>query len=146
MPHVYEHTQRATLTRALLLVAAAVAVTPAVASSGAAWGGYVALGIIAVISVLFTSLTTRVGDGFVEVRFGPGPIRRRIALSEIASADEGRNRWYWGWGIRLTPQGWMWNVHGLSAVQLELADGRRFRIGTDDPERLSAVIRGEIAR
>ena len=98
------------------------------------------------IYVLFTSLTTSVGDGFVDVRFGPGPIRRRIALSEIVSADIGRNRWYWGWGIRLTSQGWMWNVSGLSAVQLELTNGRRFRIGTDDAERLSAVIRGEIAR
>jgi plasmid stabilization system protein ParE len=39
----------------------------------------------------------------------------------------------YGWGIRLTPSGWMFNVSGLDAVELTLRSGKRFRIGTDDP-------------
>ena len=51
-----------------------------------------------------------------------------------------RNPWYVGWGIRLGPGYWLWNVSGLSAVELVLADDRRFRVGTDEPEALSRAI------
>ncbi len=51
-----------------------------------------------------------------------------------------RNPWYYGWGIRLTPTGWMYNISGLDAVQLQLASGKRFRIGTDEPVQLKSAI------
>jgi hypothetical protein len=52
-----------------------------------------------------------------------------------------RNKWWYGWGIRLTPHGWLFNVGGLDAVELELASGRKFRIGTDEPQGLLNAIR-----
>jgi hypothetical protein len=62
-------------------------------------------------------------------------------VQEIRDARAVRNRWFYGWGIRLTPHGWMFNVSGLDAVELDLPNGRRFRNGTDEPERLLAAIR-----
>jgi hypothetical protein len=47
--------------------------------------------------------------------------------------------WY-GWSIRLTPHGWLYSVSGLAAVELTLQDGKRLRIGTDEPERLCQAI------
>ena len=44
-----------------------------------------------------------------------------------------------GFGIRKVPGGWMWNVSGLDSVQLTFADGKRFRIGTDEPGALEAA-------
>jgi hypothetical protein len=97
--------------------------------------------------VLFGTLTVEVDPDRVSVAFGPGWIRRRFAVADIRGARAVRNRWYYGWGIRLTPEGWLFNVSGLDAVELDLADGRKFRIGTDEPrELLAAIERATAAR
>ena len=98
-------------------------------------------GVCFLLLALFWSLTVEIHDGFLHPAFGIGLIRRRIPLSEIRGAREVRNQWWWGFGIRLTPHGWLWNVSGLDAVQLDLAGDRRFRIGTDQPRELAAAIR-----
>ena len=51
-----------------------------------------------------------------------------------------------GWGIRLIPNGWLWNVSGLGAVELSLVNGQRFRIGTDEPEQLATAIQGALKK
>ena len=43
-------------------------------------------------------------------------------------------------GIRLTRHGWMWNISGLDAVELEYKDGKKFRIGTNQPQKLCQAI------
>jgi len=99
---------------------------------------------IAVVGTLvgwqFTTLRVRVDSERVRVAFGPGWIRRVVPVSEIVSAEAVRNRWWYGWGIRWTPTGWMWNVSGLDAVLVRRADGRSLRIGTDEPAALVAAI------
>ena len=65
----------------------------------------------------------------VSCHFGRGIVHRSIALADLASVSLVRNSWLAGWGVRLTPTGWMWNVSGLDAVELVFVDGRRFRIG-----------------
>ena len=67
-------------------------------------------------------------------------MRKRIALRDVQGWREVRNPWYSGWGIHLAPGGVLWNVSGFDAVQLALADGKRFRIGTDEPAALVAAI------
>jgi hypothetical protein len=91
------------------------------------------------------SLTTAVSDRDVQVWFGIGLIRRRIPLHRITSANPVSNRWIYGWGVRWIPDGWLWNVSGLDAVELALVTGRRFRIGTDEPEQLAAAIQTALA-
>jgi hypothetical protein len=52
-----------------------------------------------------------------------------------------KNAWWYGFGIRVIPGGGrLWNVSGLHAVELLLKDGRRLRIGTDQPAALSLAI------
>jgi hypothetical protein len=97
--------------------------------------------IVFLILSLFVSLTINVGDGRVLCSFGPGLIRKTIMLNEIVSARPVRNPVLLGWGIRWMPgQYWVWNVSGLDAVELTLRSGRRFRIGTDEPEELAKAI------
>jgi hypothetical protein len=48
-----------------------------------------------------------------------------------------KNPWYYGWGIRLIPGGWLYNVSGFWAVELQMKNGKRYRIGTDDAEGLA---------
>jgi hypothetical protein len=85
---------------------------------------------------MFCCLTIEIDRRQLRCFFGPGLIRRTIAVHEIVSAQPVRNRWYYGWGIRMTPTGWMFNVSGLDAVELALASGSRFRIGTDRPDEV----------
>ncbi|MEM9037064.1 MAG: hypothetical protein AAGA99_20050 [Actinomycetota bacterium] len=94
----------------------------------------------------FNRLSVRVNDDAVVVAFGFGLPRRTITFDRILAARPVRNRWYAGWGIRYLRTGWMWNVWGLSAVELDLAGGRHFRIGTDRPDELAAAITRRTAR
>ncbi len=104
------------------------------------WVLALVIGIELVLLWLFGSLNVTVWEGAVRVAFGPGLIRRTIAADRIRSVQVARNSWIWGWGVRIYPGGVMFNIAGLDAVELELEGGRRFRIGTDEPIRLQAVI------
>jgi len=90
---------------------------------------------------LFNSLTVEVDHDQLRLWFGPGLIHRTFPVHEIDRCQVVRNRWYYGWGIRLTPRGWLFNVSGLSAVQTTMRSGRRYRIGTDEPRQLEDAIR-----
>jgi hypothetical protein len=98
------------------------------------------LAIPALVLLLFHSLTVQVTDAVVHVYFGIGLASFDFALRDIAAVAVVRNRWYYGWGIRITPHGWLYNVSGLDAVELTLASGKRVRIGTDEPGKLVQAI------
>jgi len=86
--------------------------------------------------LLFPSLTTVVQGNRLTCFFGSGLIRRHIPLEDVTAVTVVQNRWFYGWGLRLIPGGWLWNVSGFDAVELQLVDGKRFRIGTDRPNEL----------
>ena len=97
--------------------------------------------IIVAVLALFYRLTVTVDADAIRCAFGIGLISRTIPLDRVKDAQRVRNRWYYGWGIRRVPGAWMFNVSGLDAVEVTLEGGKRFRIGTDDPEGLLAAIR-----
>jgi hypothetical protein len=107
---------------------------------------YVSLLLLMGCWVLFYSLTVEITSAKMTVSFGPGFIKKIFKLDEIKSAKTVRNSWWYGWGIRLTPHGWMYNVSGLDAVELELRGGKKFRVGTDAPEKLVNAIRSGTGR
>ena len=94
----------------------------------------------AALMVAFSRLTVAVDETRVSVGFAGGLARRRFALHTIAAASTVKVPLLAGWGIRLTPQGWLYNAWGRDAVQLRFAGGRRFTIGTNEPEALLAAI------
>lgn len=96
--------------------------------------------ILASLIVLFGWLTVEVDDEKVSCLFGFGWPRKRIPLDDIASVEIVRNKWWYGFGIRLTPSGWMFNIQGLDAVMVERKSGKKFRIGTDEPADLAEAI------
>ena len=103
-------------------------------------------GLLAFVALMltFSRLTVVVDERRVSVGFGGGLARRRFALHTVEAASAVKVPWLAGWGIRLTPQGWLYNAWGRDAVQLSFAEGRRFTIGTNEPETLLAAI--ELAR
>lgn len=141
---VYKHKQAGTLILLALGAAAAlIAVTLILGATTNAVGAMVAITVMAIVLIsmaLFGSLTVSINEDQLMVSFGPGIIRKQFRAEDICGARIVRNPWYYGWGIRLTPHGWLWNVSGLDAVELDLKNNRKFRIGTDEPRELLAAI------
>jgi len=95
--------------------------------------------------LLIHNLTAIVEPDGVRITYGIGIINRSIWHRDVLQCSPVKNPWWWGWGMRKIPGGWMWNISGLSAVELKLKNGRIFRIGTDEPEMLAAAIRERLA-
>ena len=140
----YEHTQTAktNIVTAIALLPVAIVL---VASAGEQDLAVVILllvsiGLVLAIVTLFSRLTVEVSVTQVRLFWSFGWPARSIARSDIRSVEVVRNRWIYGWGIRVVRGGWLWNVWGLDAVELELADERKFRIGTDEPYELAAAL------
>jgi len=96
------------------------------------------------ISALFYRLIVTVTEDAIRLQFGIGLIKKTIPLRSVVSAEPVRNRWWYGWGIRVYPRGWMFNISGLDAVELQLRKGPCFRIGTDDPVGLTGALRARL--
>lgn len=97
--------------------------------------------LMAVFFFGFRSLMVTVTTTEVELAYTAGWPTKTIERASIVSAEPLRIPWWYGVGIRRTPNGWMWSVWGFDTVLLNLSDGRHFLIGTDDPEGLSAALR-----
>ena len=106
-----------------------------------AWWLRAASGVYVLTALLFFNLTITVDDREVRAVFGVGLVRKTARLEDIAAAEVVRNRWWYGWGVKYTVKGWLYSVSGLDAVEVRLKNGKRFRLGTDEPEVLCAVIR-----
>lgn len=140
----YGHRQLGTIMLAFMAPAVLVAAVVMARSPEAAHVRLFVLAVVlamtAIAILLFGWLTVEITGGSLSLRFGVGLVRRRFAIGDVRGARTVRNRWYYGWGIRYTPHGWLFNVSGLDAVEIELATGRRYRIGTDEPQALLAAI------
>ncbi len=103
------------------------------------------IGMIA-LTFWFSRLVVVVSGGEITATFGLGKPHRVIQLVDVVNATQVRNQWIQGWGVRKISQGWMYNVWGLDAVEIELASDGVFRIGTDDGDELQAAISLSIHR
>jgi hypothetical protein len=135
----YRHTQVGTVILVSLAIPALV-LALALTAGAAPVSLLPLLGVFLACMVLFGSLTVEVDRAAVSLWFGFRLIRRRFPLAEVRNVSVVRNPWYYGLGIRLLPRGWLYNVSGLDAVEIEMAGGRAHRIGTDEPEALAAAI------
>jgi hypothetical protein len=138
MQFLYKHTQIGTII--LILLAALLPLVFFYLSKGfVGMAASLLIGIL-VITVLFSTLTVTITADHIKCSFGVGLIHKSFSLSRITNTVTVKNPWYYGWGIRLTPRGWMFNVSGLDAVEIELDSQSYFRIGTDQPQALKLAI------
>lgn len=144
--HSYRRTQRGTLlVTAFGLIAAGEAVIFARYGASPLIPA-MAIFVLAVAACVFCCLTVSVSPEQITLRFGVSPIRKSFLVSDVRTVSIARNRWYDGWGARYTAQGWLYSVSGLDAVEIVLKNGRKHRIGTDDPTGLLSAIRAAIER
>jgi hypothetical protein len=93
------------------------------------------------IYFLFYGLTTKITSDTITVSFGVGLIRKKIQLKRVKTVDTIKSPWYYGWGIRIIPNGTLYNMSGTDGVELKFNDTNRIiRIGTKDSLALKKEI------
>lgn len=94
-----------------------------------------------VIFALFYAMTTKVEGDKVIVTFGIGLIRKTINVSTVKNIDLVQNPFIYGWGIRMIPNGWLYNISGSDGIELQFADRKSIvRIGSKN----AALLRKQI--
>ncbi len=107
---------------------------------------YIFLGIsffCFLLLLIFGTLTITVTEEYLKLFFGIGIIHKKIKLTSIKEFREVKNSWMLSWGIRYYGEGFFYNVSGLKAVELFLENGKKLRIGTDEPEKLGAALKNK---
>ena len=98
------------------------------------------ISIFLLIMLLFFKLTISISGKVVQAKFGIGLIKFNLKIDELHSAEIVRFPWWYGWGIRFTPQGMMYNIWGRNAVKMTFTTkGKKKKsvlLGTDQPEEL----------
>ena len=149
----YEHTQPGTLIRVIIGVIILCIGVSALTTLGADgelrqffFSLILPVLIALLILVLFHSLTVRVSRNDINLAFGIGLIQKSFLTTDVMESEIVHNPWYYGWGIKLIKGGLLYNVSGFDAVEIRLRNGRRYRIGTDEPNELLVAIRNATAR
>lgn len=90
----------------------------------------------------FLTLQVIIDGEYLRIKFGFGIFQKKFSLNDIMSVKTVKNHWYYGWGIRiwLWPKMWIYNVSGFDAVEIKLKNGKTYRIGTDEPQKLEQTI------
>ena len=141
----YRYTQSGTFSL-LIMVPILIIILVILFASGMKGGpemiilGFAALTVL-ICLLIFYRLVIEIDDTHIKVKLGTGLFTRKYPLSSISVCKPVRNPPYYGIGIRLIPGGWLYNVSGLSAIELRFKNKKSVvRIGTDKPEEVSQTI------
>ena len=152
--HDYENTQPGTFIRVMtgswvfffgLLAVVMLALVQKEAAIGLGVVTVILAVILGIVCALFHSLTVRVTRSDIALSFGVGLIRKQFPISDISRARIVQNRWYNGFGIRKIRGGWLYNVSGFDAIEIQLKNERKYRIGTNQPKELLAAVESALA-
>lgn len=112
------------------------------------YSGIGAIGIFLILVTLcFYKLTIVVADHTIKLIYGIGLIRINIKPQKVMNVQAVKTSVFAGYGIRFTLNGMLYNIQGNKAVQIKYNNGTEtiVRIGTDEPDKLSAAIRNEFS-
>jgi hypothetical protein len=97
--------------------------------------------VIALVYLLFYGMTTTISDGRIQITYGIGLIRKSVRLRDVETVSVVSTPWYYGWGIRIIPNGMLYNINGSGGVELILKGKKRIlRIGSANAAVLQNAI------
>ena len=100
-------------------------------------------GVFIIIFALFYKLVVNIENGIILIKYGIGLIKIKIKPESIIDAEELTVPWYYGLGIRITPQGMLYNLRGNKAVKITFQNKevkKTVMIGTSDPKHLKRFL------
>ena len=138
MKQSYRHTQIGIWTLLILLLAGVFGASIALSKFA---DGQTAIALLVIILfllvlALFYALTVDISGGKLSFWFGIGVIRKSYSFEEIQSATIVSSPWYYLWGIKSIPDGWLYAIGPGPALELVLISGQKIRVGTDEPQKL----------
>ena len=144
----YEHTQKVSVVKDLLLVSLFV-LGPLV--PGCIWWGYplfvVLLQVLLLPLIFFlfvfpiSQSTISLTSDYLEFRFRYKWPKLVIDLSDIHSAETKEVSLWRGWGINTDVKGRkFWRVRERQCIEILKKDGKRFLLGTNDAETLTMFL------
>ncbi|MDA7864958.1 hypothetical protein N9B24_02415 [bacterium] len=143
----YDHTQSARLYLLLLVIAigifgSAFCIDEIVVRSVMSCSGALML----LLAFSFCHLSVRDEGAELLIAFGPLPLfKRRLQYCELEKVEQSRSTIMDGWGIHMSPSGgWVWNLWGYNCVDVWYRQGRKVRIGTDDPAGLVEFLKVKV--
>lgn len=96
------------------------------------------------VFVMLGGLRTRVTARHVAIQYGYWPWAKTLRLEDIAhcrAVTYNPLRTFGGWGIKKSRSGiWAYTVGGNRGLLIVMADGRKFLVGSDDPEATADAV------
>jgi hypothetical protein len=93
----------------------------------------------------FYGMTIIVTDKQIKIKLGVGFYTKRIDLSTISSVNTLTYPIYYGYGIRIVPNGLLFNVSGRHAIEIKFKNKKNvILIGSEDWEVLRLTIEKNI--
>ncbi|WP_290697973.1 hypothetical protein [Lacinutrix sp.] len=105
------------------------------------WLILVVTSIFIITLLLFYKLTITISKEKIEAEFGIGLIKRTLNIKDINydTIEEIKTPSYYGIGIRITPNGLLYNVKTGNAIKIK-SNEKTFFIGTDDFEKINSIL------
>lgn len=89
----------------------------------------------------FIRLKTEIDEKEIRINFIPF-LKKQVSWKEIKSAEVLNYGFVGGWGIRLgTEYGTVYNTKGNKGLAIELKNGKRFLIGTQNESEMKKVLK-----
>ena len=103
------------------------------------------------VLLTFYKLKVTADQSAIRISFGIGLIKFNLKPLKLRKIEIITVPWYYGLGIRMTPQGMLYNVHGSKAVRITYqedtaqnpANEKTVTIGTDDPQGLHDYLQSQ---
>lgn len=103
--------------------------------------------IFLISALTFYRIKITVSEKYVSFKMGIGIMRKKYAIADLKSCIPVSNSMVSGIGIRMLSNGWLYNVSGFRAVELQFkTKDSVIRIGTDKELEVSAAIQEVIDR
>ena len=105
----------------------------------------IVVGLLILTLAAFYSFTIQIVFGKVKIWFGFGVGKRPIDIADIRTIEIVNTPWYYLWGIKLIPGGWLYSIApGGRALKLVFMDNRVIHLGSDCPEEIKARLDARI--
>jgi hypothetical protein len=108
------------------------------------WECYIHLFLVFTLLIsllIFYKLTITINNTTVAFKLGVGWIGKSYKISDIKSCKTVSNSPINGIGIRMLSNGWLFNVSGFKAIELQFNNKKSVvRIGTNKPDEISQLI------
>jgi hypothetical protein len=94
-----------------------------------------------IIILLFYKMSVKINKKQINISFGIGIIKKKILISDINfdNIEKLKINWYYGIGIRMIKNGWLYNTKIGEAIKLEVS-GKEFAIGTENYDTVYNVL------